>query len=152
MPSIEVIYFSGSAHTAQHAQAIQAGASELAEATVREIPHDGDICDDTWRALDAADAIVFGAENESDAANDPLNKLTRDSFRRYWGDKIAACFVPPAIGAETEAQQRFWDLACRHGMTWVAPGEPDDLGDINTNLRRSRDLGRQVAELADAFS
>ena len=59
MSNIVIVYHSGYGHTQKLAEAVHAGAQD-AGATVRLLAV-GDVDDAGWAALDAADAIVFGA-------------------------------------------------------------------------------------------
>ncbi|KHK49826.1 NADPH-dependent FMN reductase, partial [Burkholderia sp. A9] len=59
MSNIVIVYHSGYGHTQKLADAVHAGAQD-AGATARLIAV-GELDDASWAALDAADAIVFGA-------------------------------------------------------------------------------------------
>ena len=57
MSKIAVVYYSGYGHTKVIAETF---AAEI-DATLIEIDQEGNIQDQDWDTLDAADAIVFGA-------------------------------------------------------------------------------------------
>ena len=55
--SIVVVYHSGYGHTHRMAEAVAKGAG----AALHAIDAEGNLSEDGWAALDAADAIIFGA-------------------------------------------------------------------------------------------
>ncbi|GAE48783.1 hypothetical protein XPU_0315 [Xanthomonas arboricola pv. pruni str. MAFF 311562] len=61
MSKIAIIYFSGYGHTVKLAEAVHAGAASVGEATLYRIDQDGNLPDDAWEAIGAADAIIYGS-------------------------------------------------------------------------------------------
>ncbi|NSX53613.1 flavodoxin family protein [Sulfitobacter sp. 1151] len=148
LTNVEVIYVPGHG-TAQHAQAVCDGAAQAANANVLRIPENGEITDDIWNALDAADAILFGSPADQDDAPWQIRKLAAESAKRWsqdWQDKIAGGF---AVRDRTkgDAMQYFNQMAVQHDMTWVSLGEPD-----RNTLLTARLYGKRVAELAEMMN
>lgn len=61
MSKIAIVYFSGYGHTVKQAEAVHAGAASVGEATLYRIDQDGNLPDDAWEAISAADAIIYGS-------------------------------------------------------------------------------------------
>ena len=68
MPTVSVIYFSGTGHTTKLAEAVQQGAASVAGVKTNLIAISGDDIvkgryanDEVFAKLDASDAIIFGS-------------------------------------------------------------------------------------------
>ncbi len=126
MSNIVIVYHSGYGHTKKLAEAVHAGAQN-AGANARLIAA-GDLDDAAWAALDAADAIVFGAPTYMGGASAEFKQFADASskawFTQKWKDKLAAGFTNSASmnGDKFSTLQYFVTLAMQHGMVWVGTG------------------------------
>ncbi|AKM41898.1 NADPH-dependent FMN reductase [Burkholderia contaminans FFH2055] len=123
MSNIVIVYHSGYGHTQKLAEAVHAGAQD-AGATVRLLAV-GDVDDAGWAALDAADAIVFGAPTYMGGPSAQFKQFadatSKAWFTQKWKDKIAAGFTNSATmnGDKFSTIQYFVTLSMQHGMVWV---------------------------------
>ena len=96
MTKTVVIYHSGYGHTKVVAEQVAAGAG----ADLIAISPEGDITDADWAALDAADAIVFGAPTYMGSASWQFKKFSdatsKKWFTRDWADKVFGGFTNSA--------------------------------------------------------
>ena len=63
MANIAIVYFSGYGHTKKLAEAVTAGAKEVAgsKVSVFALDENGDLPEGSWDALDDQDAIIYGS-------------------------------------------------------------------------------------------
>ncbi|AOK51517.1 flavodoxin family protein [Burkholderia stagnalis] len=126
MSNIVIVYHSGYGHTKKLAEAVHAGAQDTG-AQVRLVAV-GDLDDAGWAALDAADAIVFGAPTYMGGPSAQFKTFadatSKAWFTQKWKDKIAAGFTNSATmnGDKFSTIQYFVTLAMQHGMVWVGTG------------------------------
>ena len=133
--SICLPYFSGFGHTKRIAKAISDGIGTPARLINVEA-----LTEDDWAALDAADAIVFGAPTYMGSAAARFSQFLEEIDTRWehgqWADKIAAGFttgIHPS-GDKLATLQRLSTFAAQMGMIWVgqseigAPVKPDRPG------------------------
>lgn len=126
MSNLVIVYHSGYGHTKKLAESVLAGARE-AGANARLVAV-GDLDDAGWAALDAADAIVFGAPTYMGGPSADFKKFadatSKAWFGQKWKDKIAAGFTNSASmnGDKFSTIQYFVTLAMQHGMVWVGTG------------------------------
>ncbi|WP_296677001.1 flavodoxin family protein [Novosphingobium sp.] len=119
-----VIYHSGYGHTKVVAEQVAAGA----QGTLVAISPDGEITQDDWAALDAADAIVFGAPTYMGSASWQFKKFADATskvwFTRGWADKIFGGFTNSASpsGDKQVTLIGMQTLASQHGGIWVSLG------------------------------
>ncbi len=147
--SVAVAYHSGAGHTARMADAVAAGARSLAGASAACLRVD--LLDAAgWRALDDADAIVFGAPTHMGAPSAPFAAFAAATQGRWledrWRDKVAAGFTNSGTiaGDKLHTLQTFAILAAQHGMVWAgldlkagwatSTGSPDDLNRLGSWL------------------
>jgi len=128
MTTTAVIYHSGYGHTQRVAQFVADGA----QAQLIAIDADGNISEADWAALDAADAIVFGAPTYMGMVSWQFKKFADASSKRWfsgaWKDKVAGGFTISAnlSGDKLSTLQYFMTLSMQHGMVWVGlPGMSD---------------------------
>jgi multimeric flavodoxin WrbA len=168
-----VVYHSGYGHTERLAQFVAQGA----KAQLIAIDADGNISDDDWLALDAADAIIFGSPTYMGMASWQFKKFADATSKRWytqaWKNKVAAGFTISASlsGDKLSTLQYFITLAMQNGMIWVgqlAAGGAglDRLGSSSglmaqvgptspaaeipqTDLDTAKAYGERVAQLAD---
>lgn len=136
MPTVSVIYFSGSGHTAKLAEAVRDGAASVAGVTTHLIAINGDDIakgryhnDDAFARLDASDAIIFGSPTYMGGPAAQFKAFADASAGRWfgsvWRDKLAAGFTVSnsPSGDKFSTLQYFMTLAMQHGMIWVGLGE-----------------------------
>lgn len=126
MSEIVVIYHSGYGHTKVVAEHVAKGAN----AKLIAISAEGDISEDDWAALDAADAIVFGAPTYMGSPSWQFKKFadatSKAWFTRKWTDKVFGGFTNSASpsGDKTVSLIAMQTLASQHGGIWVSLGLP----------------------------
>jgi len=133
-----VIYHSGYGHTKVVAEHVARGAG----AELIAISADGDITEADWAALDAADAIVFGAPTYMGNVSWQFKKFADASskawFSRKWADKVFGGFTNSASPSGDKAVSliAMQTLASQHGGIWVSLG----LAPSNAKASTSADL------------
>jgi multimeric flavodoxin WrbA len=153
MTNTIVIYHSGYGHTTVVAEQVAAGAG----AKLIAIGPDGDLGEDDWAALDAADAIIFGAPTYMGSASWQFKKFSdatsKKWFTRAWSDKVFGGFTISASpsGDKQVTLIQMQTLASQHGGIWVSLG----LAPSNSKASTTADLnnlGGSVGLLARAPS
>lgn len=138
MTKTVVIYHSGYGHTKVVAEHVAAGA----RADLIAISPEGDISEDDWAALDAADAIVFGAPTYMGSASWQFKKFSDATSKRWftrdWADKVFGGFTNSASpsGDKQVSLIQMQTLASQHGRIWVSLG----LARSNAKASTSADL------------
>ena len=129
MGTIAIVYHSGYGHTAKQAEAVLLGAQTAgANVALYAIDAEGNLSADAWNALDAANAIIFGAPTYMGMASWQFKKFADASakvwFSQKWKDKIGAGFTNSASinGDKLSTLHYFITLAMQHGMQWVGTG------------------------------
>jgi NAD(P)H dehydrogenase (quinone) len=130
MTNIVVVSHSGYGHTAKQAEAVLAGAASVpgAHALALTIDADGNLPDNAWESLAAADAIIFGSPTYMGGPSWQFKKFADASskawFGQAWKDKVAAGFTNSASlnGDKHSTLHYFITLAMQHGMAWVGSG------------------------------
>lgn len=140
MSKVVVVYHSGYGHTERIAKHVSEGASGELVA----INSDGNISDDEWSKLNAADAIVFGTPTYMGGPSWQFKKFADESsklwFSRTWQDKLFGGFTISASmnGDKGATMIALQTLASRHGGIWVSLGllpsnsKASTRGDINS--------------------
>lgn len=124
LPSITtaVVYHSGYGHTKRMAEAVAQGAA----ASLIAIDADGNIPEDGWERLNAADAIIFGSPTYMGSPSWQFKKFADASskpwFEEKWKDKIFGGFTNSSSinGDKLNTLQYFVLLAGQHGGLWVS--------------------------------
>jgi len=117
-----VVYHSGYGHTKRVAESIALGAG----GTLIAIDADGNIPEDGWATLDAADAIIFGSPTYMGGPSWQFKKFADASskpwFAEAWKDKVFGGFTNSASinGDKLNTLQYFVLLAGQHGGLWVS--------------------------------
>lgn len=117
-----VVYHSGYGHTKRMAEAVAEGAG----AVLFAIDADGVLPEAGWSALDAADAIIFGAPTYMGGPSWQFKKFADETLRAYfesrWKDKVFGGFTNSAAinGDKLNTLQYFLLLAGQHGGLWVS--------------------------------
>ena len=126
MSKVVIVYHSGYGHTKRLAEAVLEGAKSAgADTTLLSV---GEINDDAWATLEAADAIIFGAPTYMGGPSADFKKFADASskpwFGQKWKDKIAAGFTNSATmnGDKFSTIAYFVTLAMQHSMIWVGTG------------------------------
>lgn len=125
-PSVIIAYQSGFGHTAVLAEAVAAGARATG-AAVTPIRL-GDLTDNDWQTLDAADAIIFGTATYMGNVSAGFQAFAEQTGRRCqqgtWGDKVAAGFTNSGAksGDKLNSLVSLAIFAAQHHMHWVNLG------------------------------
>lgn len=147
MASIAIVFHSGYGHTAAVAESVREGAAAVAGASVTliRIQNDGTITEAEWAALDAADAIVFGAPTYMGSASGPFKTFADATskvwMRQGWKDKFAAGFTNSGswAGDKQVTLIQMVTLAAQHGMLWIPVGM---MPGYNSSKGSAHDLNR----------
>ncbi len=135
-----VVYHSGYGHTQRLAEAVAEGAS----ASLIAVDADGNIPEDAWAALDAADAIIFGSPTYMGGPSWQFKKFADASskpwFGEKWKDKVFGGFTNSASfsGDKLNTLNYFVLLAGQHGGLWVSLG----IKPANVKASQRDDLNR----------
>ncbi len=117
-----IVYHSGYGHTHRLAEAVAEGAA----ASMIPIDADGNIPEDGWDTLNAADAIIFGSPTYMGGPSWQFKKFADTSskawFEEKWKNKIFGGFTNSASlnGDKLNTLQYFVLLAGQHGGLWVS--------------------------------
>jgi NAD(P)H dehydrogenase (quinone) len=130
MSKIAIVYFSGYGHTKKLAEAVEAGAAGVADASVSLLAVDaeGNLPEAGWAELQAADAIIFGAPTYMGSVPWQFKKFidatSKPWYTQQWKDKIAAGFTNSASmnGDKQVTLQYLFTLSQQHSMVWVGTG------------------------------
>lgn len=147
MASIAIVFHSGYGHTAAVAASVRDGAAAVAGADVQlmAVQKDGSITEAEWAALDAADAIVFGAPTYMGSASGPfkifMDATSKAWMKQAWKDKFAAGFSNSGswAGDKQVTLIQFATLAAQHGMLWIPFGM---FAGFNNSKGSAADLNR----------
>ena len=143
---VAVVFHSGYGHTAKQAEAVAEGAANVPGTTIDLIAIEDGNTDVVIAAVDAADAVVFGAPTYMGAASAAFKKFA-EATSAPWGDgmrwknKVAGGFTNSqnVNGNKENTLLELFVLAAQHGMHWVALGE---YGGWNTTTGSPQDLNR----------
>ncbi|MBW4629860.1 MAG: NAD(P)H-dependent oxidoreductase [Brasilonema octagenarum HA4186-MV1] len=136
MPTVAIVYFSGTGHTHLMAQAIAEGASKVEGTTVEVLRIVGEqIVNGRWKddatieKLNNADAIVFGSPTYMGGVAAQLKAFIDAAsgiwFKHGWKDKIAAGFTHSSSPSGDKQGTLLYlaTNAAQHGMIWVNVGD-----------------------------
>ncbi|MGW0736657.1 flavodoxin family protein [Streptomyces sp. NPDC002851] len=141
--TVAIAYHSGYGHTAVLAEAVLDGVADTG-ATAVPIAVDT-VTPEQWAALDAADAIVFGAPTYMGSASAAFHTFAEATSGRWanraWTGKVAAGFTNSGAmnGDKLHTLQYFSVFAAQHGMHWV---NLDLLPGWNSSTGSEHDLNR----------
>lgn len=148
MAKVVVVFHSGYGHTVKQAEAVAAGA----QAELIAIDAEGNITDDNWASLAAADAIVFGSPTYMGNVSWQFKKFADASSKPWgaqqWKDKIMGGFTNSATmnGDKHAVMGVLQGLAMQHSGIWVG------LGLMPSNAKSAqRDDINYVGGFAGAF-
>jgi NAD(P)H dehydrogenase (quinone) len=117
-----IVYHSGYGHTKRMAEAVADGAS----GKLLAIDAEGNLSDEAWKALDRADAIIFGSPTYMGGPSWQFKKFADTSskpwFANKWQDKVFGGFTNSSSinGDKLNTLQYFILLAGQHGGLWVS--------------------------------
>ncbi len=143
---IAIVFHSGYGHTARQAEAVAEGAGSSG-AHVDLVPVADLATADAqgWAALDAADAIIFGAPTYMGSPSAPFMAFKDATAKRWatgaWKNKLAAGFTNSGAwsGDKLNTLMSMIILAMQHGMIWVGldlmPGH-NKAGSTSADLNR----------------
>lgn len=136
MPTVSVIYFSGTGHTAKLAEAVAKGAASVASVKTNLIAISGDDIikgryknEAVFAQLDASDAIIFGSPTYMGGPAAQFKAFADATGGKWyageWRDKISAGFTVSqgASGDKLSTLHYFFTLAMQLGMVWVGMPE-----------------------------
>jgi len=155
MKKICAVYFSGYGHTARQAGAVIEGLASVADVDASGIVIDaeGQVRDEAWTQLAAADAIVFGCPTYMGNVPWQFKRFADASskawFARHWRDKFAAGFTNSGSmnGDKHSTLNYLFTLSMQHAMLWVG----SDLMPANT-LAAQRDDVNYLGAFAGAMA
>jgi NAD(P)H dehydrogenase (quinone) len=162
---VAIVFHSGSGHTARQAGAVADGVRDAGgRAHLFSVD---DLDEAAWRALDEAEAIVFGTPTYMGSPSARFKAFAEETNARVWAagmrwrGKVAAGFTNSGAvsGDKLNSLVDLAILAAQHGMIWVAldiypgwsttEGSADDLNRIGTWLGAAAqshlDLGPDTA-------
>ena len=121
---IVIVYHSGYGHTKKVAEAVAEGSGGALIA----IDAEGNIPDNAWAQLAAADAIVFGSPTYMGSVSWQFKKFADASskawFTQGWKNKLAAGFTNSATmnGDKLSTLHYLFTLSQQHSMLWTGTG------------------------------
>jgi len=124
MANIVVVYHSGYGHTKRMAESVAAGAG----ATLLPIDAEGNLPENGWDTLKAADAIIMGSPTYMGSVSWQFKKFADASskawFGQDWKDKLFAGFTNSATmnGDKHSTLHYLFTLAMQHSGIWVGTG------------------------------
>lgn len=124
MTKVVVVYHSGYGHTQKQAEAVATGAG----AELIAIDAQGDVTEQQWSQLNAADAIIFGSPTYMGSVSWQFKKFadatSKAWFTQQWKDKVFGGFTNSATmnGDKLSTLHYFFTLAMQHGGIWVGTG------------------------------
>ena len=119
-----VIFHSGFAHTMRMAAAVANGA----QAALIEIDQEGNLPDQAWADIDAADFIILGSPTYMGGPSWQFKRFADASSKRWftdaWKDKVFGGFTNSASlnGDKLATLQYFVLLAAQHRGVWAGVG------------------------------
>ncbi|WP_265946595.1 flavodoxin family protein [Dechloromonas sp. A34] len=124
MTQVVVVYHSGYGHTQRVAQQVAAGAN----GELLAIDVEGNLPEEGWNKLAAADAIVFGTPTYMGGPSWQFKKFADASskawYTRAWQDKVFGGFTNSAspVGDKGATLIQLQTLASQHGGIWASLG------------------------------
>ena len=138
MAKISVVYHSGYGHTQRMAEAVADGAG----AKLITIDAEGNLPENGWETLAAADAIILGSPTYMGSVSWQFKKFADASskpwFTQQWKDKLFAGFTNSATmnGDKLSTLHYLFTLAMQHGGLWIGTG----LKASNTKAAQRNDI------------
>jgi len=158
MTKIAIAFHSGYGHTKRQAEAVRTGAASVNGVEAELYAVDA-LTEAHWEALDAADAIVFGAPTYMGSASAKFKEFMDASSKRWftqaWKDKLAAGFTTSASqsGDKLSTLLQMMVFANQHGMLWsglgLMPGNNHSKGSLDDLNRLGGFTGAMAQANAD---
>jgi NAD(P)H dehydrogenase (quinone) len=163
MPTLSVLYFSGTGHTMKLAEAIHKGAaavngvkSQLITISGESIVNGRYSSDETFTKLDESDTIIFGSPTYMGGPAAQFKAFADATGGRWyagtWRDKIAGGFTVSGgpSGDKLSTLHYFFTLAMQLGMVWIGLTElPNPATGINRLSSYSGVMGQAGQEPTD---
>ncbi len=124
MTKVAVVFHSGYGHTQRMAQSVAEGAG----AELVPIDAEGNVTDEGWATLGAADAIIMGSPTYMGSVSWQFKKFADASskpwYSQAWKDKVFAGFTNSATmnGDKHSTLHYLFTLAMQHSGLWVGTG------------------------------
>ncbi|HEY8907985.1 MAG TPA: flavodoxin family protein [Rhodoferax sp.] len=124
MVKIAVVFHSGYGHTLRMAQSVAEGAG----AALVQIDAEGNVSDEGWATLNAADAIIMGSPTYMGSVSWQFKKFadatSKPWFSQAWKDKVFAGFTNSATmnGDKHSTLHYLFTLAMQQSGIWVGTG------------------------------
>jgi len=124
MAKVAVVFHSGYGHTLRMAQSVAEGA----DADLVAIDAEGNVAEEGWATLNAADAIIMGSPTYMGSVSWQFKKFADASskpwFSQAWKDKVFAGFTNSATmnGDKLSTLHYLFTLAMQQGGIWVGTG------------------------------
>jgi NAD(P)H dehydrogenase (quinone) len=121
MSNVLIVFHSGYGHTQRMAEAVQQGSG----GELLEIGDTGELPQEGWERLAAADAVIFGSPTYMGSVSWQFKKFADASSKPWmqlaWKDKLFAGFTNSAsmTGDKHSTLHYFMTLAMQHGGLWV---------------------------------
>ena len=144
-----VVFHSGYGHTLRMAQSVANGA----KADLIAIDAEGNVPEQAWAQLDAADAIIFGSPTYMGNVSWQFKKFADATSKPFaaqkWKDKVFAGFTNSATmnGDKLNVLNSLFLLAMQHCGIWVGTGLP-----ASNTLAAKRDDINYVGSFAGAMA
>jgi NAD(P)H dehydrogenase (quinone) len=130
MSKVVIVYHTGYGHTQKQAEAVHVGVASVSGTHVDliQIDAEGNISDDAWTQLAAADGVIFGSPTYMGTVSWQFKKFADASskpwFTQVWKDKLAAGFTNSASinGDKGSTIAYLVTFAMQHSMLWVGTG------------------------------
>jgi NAD(P)H dehydrogenase (quinone) len=165
MPTITVIYFSGTGHTTKLAEAVQHGAASVPGVQTNLIAINGDDItqgrysnDEVFAKLDASDAIIFGTPTYMGGPAAQFKAFADATGGRWfasaWRNKLAGGFTVSSSpsGDKSSTLNYLFTLAMQHGMVWVGqpelPLQPNGVNRLGSASGVMGQAGQEAPEVA----
>jgi NAD(P)H dehydrogenase (quinone) len=153
MTQAVVVYHSGYGHTRRVAEHVAEGAG----AELIPIDASGEVAENAWDKIAAADAVIFGAPTYMGTPSWQFKKFadatSKAWFTRAWQDKVFGGFTVSASlnGDKQVSLISLQTLASQHGGIWVSLGLPPSNAKASTR-NDVNNLGGSVGLLVQAPS
>ena len=132
MPTVSIIYFSGTGHTTKLAEAVTKGAASVAGVKTNLIAINGDDIvkgryqnDAVFAQLDASDAIIFGSPTYMGGPAAQFKAFADATGGKWYAERVerqmAAGFTVSSSpsGDKLSTLHYFFTLAMQQGMIWI---------------------------------
>jgi len=130
MINIVIVYHSVYGHTKKQAEAVLSGLTKGSgvKATSLPINLEGNIPDEGWKLLAAADTIIFGSPTYMGTVSWQFKKFADETSKLWleqkWKDKLVAGFTNSSgvNGDKLSTLHYLFTLSMQHSMVWVGTG------------------------------